>query len=96
MLTLSMRSDDRSSGAPLDEERTRLANERTLLAYERTALGFAVAGVTLIHIFHEVLIQASGWLLIAVGAAIAVIGVYRFLRVRLMLRPPSGDGDGAG
>jgi len=88
-----MRSIGRSSGAPLDEERTRLANERTLLAYERTALGFAVAGVTLIHIFHEVLVRASGWLLIAVGAFIAIIGLYRFVRVRSMLRPPSGDGD---
>jgi putative membrane protein len=84
-----MRSDDRTSGAPLDEERTRLANERTLLAYQRTALGFAVAGVTLIHVFHEVLIQLSGWLLIVMGAGIAIIGVYRYLRVRLMLRSPS-------
>lgn len=67
-------------------ERTKLANERTLLAYERTALALCAAGVALIHVFSGTGDQALGWFLIGLGAIVAAVGVYRFVRVASRLR----------
>ena len=70
----------------LATERTKLANERTLLAYERTALALGAAGVTLIHVFGAAADHAIGWVLVAIGAILAPIGIYRYLHVASRLR----------
>ena len=64
-------------------DRTRLANERTLLAYLRTALMLIVAGATAAKFVgetHSVII--AGWLFIALGVVVAVLGTWRFLTMR--------------
>ncbi|MCD0461773.1 DUF202 domain-containing protein [Roseiconus lacunae] len=63
--------------------RTQLANERTILAYLRTAIMLAGTGVSLVKLLEVTpdLIRL-GWLLIALGAVVMVIGTYRYLRLR--------------
>ena len=59
--------------------RTQLANERTLLAYLRTAIMLAATGGTLLKLFGSDLVAVvSGWALIALAAAVGVIGAKRF------------------
>jgi putative membrane protein len=77
-----MTAEDAEVQERLAAQRTRLANERTLLAYERTALALAAAGVTMIHIFEADADLVLGWLLVALGAVVGPIGIYRFIRVR--------------
>jgi putative membrane protein len=65
--------------------RDHLANERTLLAWQRTALamigiGFLVDRFALDPSGSSVGASALGVLLILAGAAIAVVGAYRFVR----------------
>ena len=60
-------------------ERTKLANERTFLAYARTAIMLGISGGTVLKLFAtSTAMIASGWLLIAVGAAIMLYGAKRF------------------
>lgn len=62
--------------------RTDLANERTLLSYARTALMTAGTGGTIITILEQSpSMIALGIALLAIGAVIFVVGVWRF-RVR--------------
>ena len=64
-------------------QRTRLANERTFLAYVRTALSLLAAGVVLFQFLSNSLIYVlAGWLLIFCGAAVLIIGGYRFVQTR--------------
>jgi len=68
-------------------DRTKLANERTLLAYVRTAIMLLVSGVSLLKLFPESFAAvSSGWVLNALGGAVAVTGLLRFVRVRRSLR----------
>ena len=67
-------------------QRTALANERTLLAYIRTAIALVAAGGSSIHFLEGVLPDVLGWLLIAAGAATQAIGLWRFRRVRTLMR----------
>jgi putative membrane protein len=85
-----MSAEDTGPRDRLAAQRTRLANERTLLAYERTALGLGAAGVTMIHIFSADADLAIGWLLVALGAVLAPLGLYRFIRVRSQLLEETG------
>nr|WP_236649575.1 DUF202 domain-containing protein [Rhodopirellula sp. SM50] len=66
--------------------RTDLANERTLLAYGRSALMLVATGVSLVEFldvsFRFVLL---GWGLIAAGAIVGVIGMYRFASLKQRL-----------
>ena len=63
-------------------DRTVLANERTLLAYLRTAIALLAAGVTLVKIFpDESSMVKLGSILLAIGGATAVIGIWRFVAV---------------
>jgi putative membrane protein len=73
----------------LAAERSRLANERTSLAYARTALAVVVVAVTLLHVpaltgeplFSAWAYVVLGWVLLAVGLGIAIVGVLRYRQV---------------
>jgi putative membrane protein len=65
--------------------RTRLANERTLLSYVRTALGLGAAGLGLVFLLEGPLTDAFGWMLVALGVAVLVFGVWRFVALRAWL-----------
>jgi putative membrane protein len=64
-------------------DRTRLANERTLLAYLRTALMLMVAGATVVKFVAETpSVVVTGWLFIAIGVLVGVLGIWRFEAMR--------------
>jgi putative membrane protein len=64
-------------------DRTRLANERTLLSYMRTALMLIVAGATAVKIVDvNRSILVTGWIFLALGAVVGIVGVWRFLAMR--------------
>ena len=67
-------------------DRTRLANERTLLAYLRTALMLMVAGGTAVKFIgesHAVIL--TGWLFVAFGVTVGLIGTWRFLAMKRVI-----------
>lgn len=72
----------------LAQDRTILANERTLLAYFRTALAFALTGVGLPRIFQTQYILIVGFVLIAIGAFIGILGVLRYKRIDRRVKTP--------
>ena len=64
-------------------DRTRLANERTLLSYLRTALMLIVTGATAIKFVDiNTGILITGWLFVIAGAAVGIVGAWRFLAMR--------------
>jgi len=65
---------------------TSLSNERTLLNYVRTALAFLAAGVALIRFFEEPGMVIIGWVLLPLGIGCVVLGVWRYMHVRNVLR----------
>ncbi|NVK54691.1 MAG: DUF202 domain-containing protein [Alteromonadaceae bacterium] len=68
-------------------ERTRLANERTFLAYIRTGLSLLGAAAVLFQFFSSInAYLAIAWVLVALGAAVLVVGVFRFKRVNAQLK----------
>jgi putative membrane protein len=80
-------SPPRSDAPPTREAaiRDHLANERTLLAWERTALamigiGFLVDRFALDPSGSSVGASVLGVVLLVAGAAISVVGAYRFVR----------------
>ena len=67
-------------------QRTRLANERTFLAYVRTALSLLAGGVVLFQFFAtRSTYVLAGWLLVSCGAAVLIVGIFRFLQTRRQL-----------
>ncbi len=78
--------DDSLNLLELARGRNRLANERTMLAYMRTAIMLFATGGTLIKLFAPALAAViGGWLIIAIGVFVVVIGLWRFLRIRTKL-----------
>ena len=66
--------------------RTELANERTLLAYLRTALAMEIAGVGALKLFTHGLTTVVGWMLIAGGIMVLLIGAVRYRVVSRQMR----------
>jgi putative membrane protein len=72
-------------------DRTRLANERTLLAYLRTALMLVVAGATAVKFVGDSQgVVTTGWLFVAAGAFVAVLGAWRFATMRRAIEQRGG------
>ncbi len=68
-------------------DRTHLANERTFLAYVRTAFMLVIAGATAVKAFSDDrLVVASGWTLMACGAAMGIFGGWRFATMRRRIK----------
>lgn len=67
-------------------ERTRLANERTFLAYFRSAIVFLSSGFAILKL--EVLqeVKWMGFVLIAIGPVLLLIGIYRLLYVKRRIK----------
>lgn len=66
--------------------RTELANERTVLAYGRTALMLVATGVSLVKFLKPSFdFLVIGWVLIACGGLVALVGIRRFTRLRRQL-----------
>ena len=81
-------------------DRTLLANERTFLAYVRTAIMLGVSGATVWKILGaEAGFLALGVFLLALSAAVALVGYARFHKMhrRILGRkdthPTVGDGE---
>ena len=70
--------------------RTALANERTLLGYVRTALALVIGGVGALKVFAHDVTDVLGWLLIAVGIVLLLVGLARY---RTVARGLGGHGD---
>jgi putative membrane protein len=58
-------------------DRTVLANERTFLAYCRTSLALIVSGAGCIKFFESIVSDIVGWILIALGLIVGIMGVWR-------------------
>ena len=63
-------------------DRTVLANERTMLSYARTAIALLASGGTLVKLFtDEQPMVVLGIALLILGGLVAVVGIWRFIRV---------------
>lgn len=67
-------------------ERTRLANERTFLAYFRSAIVFLSSGFAIIKLKILDEIEWIGYILIAIGPILLLIGLIRLLYVKRSIR----------
>lgn len=68
-------------------QRTILANERTALAYARTAIMLVASGATLLKVYStQTFPWITGFLLIAAGTGMAVLGTMRFRKIAQTLR----------
>jgi putative membrane protein len=76
-------TDERPSGSG-DAIRSHLANERTLLAWQRTAITVMGLGFLADRLAAGSARGADSWLigllLIVIGGAVSVMGVYRYVR----------------
>lgn len=79
----SVHTDELIMRDHLAADRTSLANERTFLAYVRSALAFAAVGFGLIKLIETTTaLVILGWILIAIGIAILILGTIRFFQFR--------------
>ena len=67
-------------------ERTKLANERTFLAYFRTFLVILGTGVTIMKLEFFEDLKSFGIVLVICSICILVIGIYRLIKVRKVIR----------
>ena len=67
-------------------DRTRLANERTFLAYFRTFIVFLSSGFAIIKLDLLNEIRWIGIMLIVIGPALLIIGLFRFLYVKKSIK----------
>ncbi|MBN1226171.1 MAG: DUF202 domain-containing protein [Deltaproteobacteria bacterium] len=67
-------------------DRTVLANERTFMSYCRTSLALIFSGAGAIRFFDLFYADVAGWVLIALGLIVAVIGSLRFIVMNKKIR----------
>lgn len=81
----------------LSLRRTRMANERTLLAFVRTFLGLVAAGVAMIQILTQLWVHVLGYVFLALGPILLVVGIVQYFRTRRMINEQGyregGEGD---
>jgi putative membrane protein len=65
--------------------RTTLANDRTFLSFLRTFISFLAAGVSIIILMENPLINAAGWVLILVSVLILIGGIRRYYSASRLL-----------
>jgi putative membrane protein len=82
----SRQSDNPAKRNLLAVLRTRLANERTFLSYVRTSLYFLVGGVALLKVEDLANIYMLGWVSLSVSFCLLVVGIWRFISLRIILR----------
>lgn len=58
------------------------SNERTLLSYIRTAASVLVLAVALLRFFESDSILFLGWVTVAIGAFILLLGIIRYFQER--------------
>ena len=58
-------------------DRTVLVNERTFLAYCRMSLSLILSGAGCINFFESIVSDLVGWILVALGLVVSIIGVWR-------------------
>ncbi|HEU4564299.1 MAG TPA: DUF202 domain-containing protein [Gemmatimonadaceae bacterium] len=75
-------------------DRTVLANERTLLSYARTALGLLGAGAAALQLFESEVVSILGWSFIVIAAAVTIVGIAGYLRMREKIRRAREMGEG--
>jgi len=66
--------------------RTFLANERTFLAFIRTSLTLVLVAFTFIKFVDNVLVEITGWALVAIGIMTFFVGLTRYLRTKILIR----------
>ena len=67
-------------------DRTVLANKRTFLAYARTSIALMALGIAFIELIEHRFFEISGFMLIAVGMGVFVIGLREFASTNRRLR----------
>lgn len=67
-------------------ERTKLANERTFLAYFRTFLVILGTGVTILKLEFFSDLKSYGIILIVLSAILLIIGIFRLLKVKRVIK----------
>lgn len=60
-------------------DRTVLANKRTFLAYARTAMALFALGIAFVHLLKHPFFEISGFVLMALGIAVGIIGTREFI-----------------
>ena len=60
-------------------DRTVLANKRTFLAYGRTAIAMFALGIAFVKLIHHEFFEVSGFVLMALGIVVFVIGAREFM-----------------
>jgi putative membrane protein len=60
-------------------DRTVLANKRTFLAYGRTAMALFALGIAFVRLIHHEFFEISGFVLMALGIVVFIIGTREFL-----------------
>lgn len=66
-------------------ERTRLGNERTLMSYIRSSLYLLIGGIALVQLEGLGNLRYVGYMALTLCVLFAVVGYYRFLRLRKQL-----------
>lgn len=66
-------------------DRTILSNERTLLSYGRTALAMVIIGGSAMKFFGSLSLTIIGWLFLAGGVVVMVIGWRRYRHTARLL-----------
>ena len=80
------RPPDLSLSDLLAIDRTDMANQRTFLAFLRTGLAIAVLGITFLELLNTRWSAILGYVCIAAGGAMVLLGALQYRRMKDRLR----------